>query len=145
MSRSEKRNQVLGSVKTSTDRCIAFPNIYQHQVSPFRLIDPTKPGHRKILALFLVDPNYRIPSTTQIPPQQEYIVRRAVQSGAEASTSLLGQLPSELLDMVAKGVESAMTLEDAKQYRLELMDERTAFVGEHDRQFFSRDFNMCEH
>ena len=42
---------------------LAFPNVVQHRVSPFRLADPTRPGHRKLLALFLVDPHIRILST----------------------------------------------------------------------------------
>ncbi|KAI9761705.1 MAG: hypothetical protein M1840_001736 [Geoglossum simile] len=41
------------------DRLLTFPNTFQHRVGPFRLADPTKPGHRKILAFFLVDPNIR--------------------------------------------------------------------------------------
>ncbi|KZV97535.1 hypothetical protein EXIGLDRAFT_832794 [Exidia glandulosa HHB12029] len=47
--------QDLGSLDTKCGRCIAFPNIFQHRVAPFSLLDKTKPGHRKILALFLVD------------------------------------------------------------------------------------------
>lgn len=43
----------------------------QHRVSPFTLSDPTQPGHRKLLALFLVDPGRRIISTAYIPPQQQ--------------------------------------------------------------------------
>ncbi|QRV92052.1 hypothetical protein RhiJN_20070 [Ceratobasidium sp. AG-Ba] len=60
----------LGSVRTSPGRAIAFPNLYQHRVSPFELRDKTKSGHRKILALFLVDPAIERPSTTTVPPQQ---------------------------------------------------------------------------
>ena len=45
--------------------------IYQHCVQPFHLVDPSKPGHRKILALFLVDPHKRIISTANIPCQQK--------------------------------------------------------------------------
>lgn len=36
--------QYLGGVITKQDRCLVFPNIYQHQVQPFKLTDPTKPG-----------------------------------------------------------------------------------------------------
>ena len=34
-------NQSLGELMAQEDRCIAFPNIYQHRVAPFRLQDPT--------------------------------------------------------------------------------------------------------
>ncbi|KAG9020178.1 hypothetical protein FRB95_004959 [Tulasnella sp. JGI-2019a] len=136
-------NQVIGGVKTTQGRCIAFPNIYQHQVSPFRLQDANKPGHRKILALFLVNPKQRIPSTSDIPPQQEHLAREAM--GSASTTSLLSTMPPELLNMVAKQVDSLMTLEEAKAYRLELMDERTAGVVEQNETYFATEFNMCEH
>lgn len=60
--------QTLGSVATPENRLITFPNVLQHSVSPFSLADKTQPGHRKILALFLVDPYTRIPSSKHFPP-----------------------------------------------------------------------------
>ncbi|RYP52187.1 hypothetical protein DL768_002629 [Monosporascus sp. mg162] len=62
--------QVLGSVVTRAGRLLAFPNVLQHRVSPFRLADPSRPGHRKILAMFLVDPHVRVTSTANVPPQR---------------------------------------------------------------------------
>lgn len=62
--------QNLGHVLTREDRLLCFPNVMQHRVSSFKLADPTKPGHRKILALFLVDPHMKIISTENVPPQQ---------------------------------------------------------------------------
>jgi hypothetical protein len=50
-------------------RMIVFPNIYQHRVGSFSLKDRSKPGHRKILVFFLVDPTQRIVSTATVPPQ----------------------------------------------------------------------------
>ncbi|UPK99846.1 hypothetical protein LCI18_010781 [Fusarium solani-melongenae] len=43
---------------------------YQNRLGPFELADKTRPGHCKMLALFLVDPMNPIISTTIIPPQQ---------------------------------------------------------------------------
>ncbi|KAG8916501.1 hypothetical protein FRC01_003116 [Tulasnella sp. 417] len=74
----DSQNQVVGAVKTSPNRCIAFPNMYQHKISPFKLVDSTKTGHRKIVALFLVDPENRVPSTSDIPPQQGHWARDAI-------------------------------------------------------------------
>ncbi|CAK5263957.1 unnamed protein product [Mycena citricolor] len=56
--------QDVGSVQTKSGHCIAFPNVYHHRVSPFKLIDASKPGVRRILVFFLVDPTRRIPSAT---------------------------------------------------------------------------------
>ncbi|KAG8949554.1 hypothetical protein FRC04_008487 [Tulasnella sp. 424] len=141
---STEGNQVLGAVKTLAGRCIAFPNVFQHRVSPFELSDPSKPGHRKIVALFLVDPEYTIPSTTHIAPQQSDWAREAMNSAG----TLFSKMPTEILDMVAGSAEKEgglMTLEEAKQYRLELMDERTASVQGQDQEFFAREFSFCEH
>ncbi|MGW7098777.1 DUF4246 domain-containing protein [Streptomyces sp. NPDC054838] len=108
-------NQVLGSASTPAGRCLAFPNILQHRVGSFRLTDPTRPGYRKILAFFLVDPSEMIVSTSDVPPQQPW---------SDTST---------------------MTLEQAKDYREQLMQERKFFVDEHNEQLYEREFSLCEH
>ncbi|KAG8896516.1 hypothetical protein FRC01_011743 [Tulasnella sp. 417] len=139
-------NQVVGTVETSANRCIAFPNIYQHQVSSFELVDRTKPGHRKIVALFLVDPENRIPSTSDIPAQQSDWIREAIfEALVKDNQTMKAPLPVELVDMVADQVDNVMTLDEAKAYRLELMDERTAFVDTVDESHFCTEFNYCEH
>ncbi|SEG49442.1 Protein of unknown function [Actinacidiphila yanglinensis] len=108
-------NQSLGSASTPAGRCLAFPNILQHRVGSFRLADPTRPGHRKILAFFLVDPSENIVSTSDVPPQQPW---------SDTST---------------------MTLEQARTYREHLMRERKFFVDEHNEQLYEREFSLCEH
>ncbi|MFJ5136488.1 DUF4246 domain-containing protein [Streptomyces sp. NPDC088707] len=108
-------NQVLGSASTPAGRCLAFPNVLQHRVGSFRLADPTRAGHRKILAFFLVDPSERIVSTSDVPPQQPW------------STT------------------STMTLQQAEDFREQLMRERKFFVDEHNEQLYEREFSLCEH
>ncbi|PFH45012.1 hypothetical protein AMATHDRAFT_163804, partial [Amanita thiersii Skay4041] len=63
--------QYVGTVNTTSRRLLTFPNVLQHQVQPFSLTDRTKPGYRKILALFLVDPNIRVISTAHVPCQRQ--------------------------------------------------------------------------
>ncbi|MFE7138855.1 DUF4246 domain-containing protein [Streptomyces sp. NPDC057644] len=111
----EALNQTLGSASTPAGRCLAFPNVLQHRVGSFRLADPTRPGHRKILAFFLVDPEKKIVSTSDVPPQQPGFAT------------------------------SAMTREQAESYREELMRERKFFVDEHNEQLYEREFSLCEH
>lgn len=108
-------NQILGSAATPAGRCLAFPNVLQHRVGSFRLADPSRPGHRKILAFFLVDPSEQIVSTSDVPPQQPW---------SDTST---------------------MTLEQARDYREQLMRERKFFVDEHNEQLYEREFSLCEH
>ncbi|KAJ7862636.1 hypothetical protein B0H14DRAFT_2740011 [Mycena olivaceomarginata] len=127
---------------TSAGRALAWPNIYQHRVSPFRLLDPTKPGHRKIIAIFLVDPSIDpIPSATDIPPQQSDWVFEAL----EDPTSTFTRLPSELAIKVQEGFsDGLMSRAEAEDYRLKLMKERTQFIGGRGREL-KHSFNMCEH
>jgi hypothetical protein len=63
--------QPAGAVQTVDGRCIAFPNVLQHQVAPFALVDPSRAGHRKILVPFLVDPR-----SASHPPQSRRPSRR---------------------------------------------------------------------
>jgi hypothetical protein len=132
--------QQLGSVETVQDRCVAFPNVYQHQVQPFRLEDPTKPGVRKIFVAFLVDPTHTVPSATTVAPQQREMIREAML--AVDDSSRLGRLPTELIDIISDGNAGLMSRAEAEAYRLELMDERTVFVTESDSNYFGHKFSM---
>ena len=126
--------QGIGDVITKTNRCIAFPNLYQHQVQPFRLHDCTKPGHRKILVFFLVDPTRRVFSATDVAPQQREWVTGAMQSAGPDSP--FAKLPFELLTMISNANEVAMTREEAERYKEELVSERAISVEENDRSYF---------
>ena len=121
-------------------RCIAFPNVYQHQVQPFRLEDPTKPGIRKIFVAFLVDPTYTIPSATTVAPQQRELIREAML--ATNTSSWLGKLPTELIDIISGGNDGTMSRTEAEQYRLDLMGERTVFIEKSDSNYFGQEFSM---
>jgi hypothetical protein len=112
-------------------------------VAPFSLADRSKPGHRKILAFFLVDPHLSIISSANVPPQQEdWWTERQ-----ELVSRFLGErLPPELQDMV-KGEFDAypITMEEAKGYRKELMEERSTRLEEQNEKFEMDHFNLCEH
>ncbi|KAJ2935953.1 hypothetical protein H1R20_g1141, partial [Candolleomyces eurysporus] len=146
----EAKVQVVGAIKTLEDRLITFPNILQHQVQPFELADRTKPGHRKIVALFLVDPNVRVISTASVPCQQlewwkEANIARSVQISPH-SRSLLESLPVEVQDQVFDQVQDfPISFEEAKKLRSELMEERKTFVLANARMLEERTFSLCEH
>jgi hypothetical protein len=40
---------------------------------------------------------------------------------------------------------STMTLEQAKEFRRQLMQERKFFVNEHSEEIYEREFSLCEH
>jgi Protein of unknown function (DUF4246) len=133
--------QYVGKVDTREGRLLTWPNLLQHRVEPFGLTDPTRPGHRKILALFLVDPNIRIISTTDVPCQQKDWWTTEVQR-----TGVLAKLPFELQDQVFNEMKGfPISLEEAKEQRLELMEERKSFAFAHERGFEDSYFSLCEH
>ena len=123
---SQDAIQELGSVTTPLGRLLAFPNTLQHKVEPFELVDKARSGHRRFLAIWLVDPHYRICSTRNVPPQQEHWWKDAKQE-ADAE----------------QGVEGLMSMDEAKRLRLVLMAERTNFVKDVHRGI--EHYNFCEH
>lgn len=135
--------QNLGGVTCREGRLLTFPNTLQHRVSPFSLADPSRPGHRKILAFFLIDPSRRIISTANVPPQRGDWCNE----WTDAMQKSLGQrLPCELQNMIMKDVDFApMTMDEAKEYRLELMEERGAKAADASRDFELGGFHLCEH
>jgi hypothetical protein len=130
-------SQDRGFVVTQEDRCICFPNIMQHRVSPFELVDKTKNGIRKILVFFLVDPNERILSTLHVPPQQ--------QSWYQWNHTMEKLLPRELICSIVQYMDFPLSMEEAKKHREELMKERKYFVEQNTTNYFERPFSLCEH
>ena len=139
--RADAMSQPLGHVCAEAGKCVAFPNVYQHRVEPFRLADPSKPGVRKILCFFLVDPETRILSTTDVPPQQREWALEEVEN-----LPCLQKLPAELRCMIAEHVaENMLTRAQAEEHRAKLMEERSNFVVKHNEEVFELEFNLCEH
>lgn len=138
--------QEVGSIWCKEDRLVTFPNILQHQVQPFKLIDVAKPGHRKILALFLVDPGIRIISTANVPPQQRDWWSECVSKTFSGTSEGFGKLSVELKDKVFKEVDDfPIGIDTAKNLRLQLMEERKIHVTDQTRSFEKNEFNLCEH
>ncbi|KAL2912212.1 hypothetical protein HK105_208280 [Polyrhizophydium stewartii] len=133
---STHRNQRLGSIKAAVGRCIVFPNILQHKVQPFELADPTRPGFRKILAFFLVDPAKRTVSTAHLAPQQ----RDWHDMGLRTT-----QLPPELWQGIVGHLPGTMSLDDAKRLRQDLMGERTSAQEGMTERMYEETYNLCEH
>lgn len=132
--------QPRGSILTREGRLLAFPNIFQHQVQPFELVDSSKPGHRKIVALFLVDPAVHVLSSANVPPQQQaWWSERFVFRGR------LGRLPPEVTELVVDGVDFPISLEEAKKARLQLIEERGNVIEVVKERLSSRWWNFCEH
>lgn len=109
----------------------------QHRVSPFQLADPSKPGHRKLLALFLVDPHIKIISTEDVPPQQHSWWKENV-----AAAGVFERLPPELAEMVLNGDGFPISLQEARDQRLDLMAERRDFALENEHVLKEKRFSV---
>ncbi|KXH33290.1 hypothetical protein CSIM01_03204 [Colletotrichum simmondsii] len=123
--------QEVGSVLTRPGRALFFSNLSQHKVRPFRLEDPTKPGYRKIVALFLVDPAVPVISTANVPPQQKHWFEGKDQvHGAN--------------DMV-ETMSALIEMDEAKKLREELMKERTVLSKAVNDELRDVEWSFCEH
>jgi hypothetical protein len=121
------------------DGLLTFPNILERQVRPFELVDRTKPGHRKILVPFLRDPNIKIISSANVPCQRKDWWREDI--GPRFGVIL----PREGRDLVFEGVnEFLIGLEEAKEIRLQVMEERKAFVLDLVAGLEEEGFSFCE-
>jgi hypothetical protein len=118
-------------------RLVTFPNFQQHRVEPFKLEDQTKPGHRRILAFFLVHPDRYIASTKWVPPQQMPVVVEAVDGALQ--TKLLREVSLMVAESLGKGV---MTEKEAEEYASVFMEERRETDG--GWQDMER-ISFCEH
>lgn len=137
-----KSTQEVGSVLTREDRLVVFPNGFQHRVGSFKLADPMKPGHRKILALFLVAPDIPIISTANVPPQRRDWWLREV----KARESRISRLPSEIIDLISEQVDDfPIGLAEAKKLREELMTERGMMDKNTEKHMLDYNFSFCEH
>ena len=83
------------------------------------------------LVLWLVDPNYRICSTRNVPPQRSDWWAEARDVDEKAGGAASGA-QTHLMD-----------LDEAKALRLELMDERTSMSRVVQKDFDT--YNLCEH
>ena len=120
--------QNLGCVSTREVRLLASSACLP-QYPP--LADKSKPGHRKILAFFLVDSNMRIVSTANVPPQREDWWREKKQVVAQ----VLRRRPLELQTMVTQDLNATPIT----------MDERKGESLKRNDRFEADGFNPCEH
>lgn len=125
--------QETGSIVTRQDRLLVFPNIVQHRVEPFGLKDRSKPGHRRFLVIWLVDPHHRVISTRNVAPQQhEWWKEKQTSTGRVQASGTEGEV-----------TEGTMQQAEAEKYRLDLMEERTKVMD--GARWSATSYNFCEH
>jgi len=130
-------------LERATDKFDLFFSVYQHRVEPFELADPTQPGRRTIVAFFLCDPTYRIPSTSDVPPHRLDWLQHFLASGSKTPSSLL-RLPQEIKDRIVEFLrldETILSREDAETVRASLKAERSAVKQAQDEEIFEYGFS----
>lgn len=111
--------QWAGELEAREGLFVAFPNFAQHQVQKFQLADPTKPGHRKILCFFLVDPDKPILSTSKVPQQNaEWLMN-------ELNAIFLSALPELCLARIIEYLGCTFTKEEIASIAKAVMKERS--------------------
>lgn len=113
-----------GSIKCPPGRTVIYPSTVQHRLTHFELKDKSKPGHARALVFFLVDPNIRIISTANIPPQRlDWTLD--IKAGDENLKSTMASLA---LDNKDKKGPMPMSLTEALELRYKFLEEMTEFA-----------------
>jgi hypothetical protein len=118
--------QPLASLTVMEDRCVVFPNTYQHKFGNLELVDKTKPGVCKFLSFSLVDPTKQIPSTFVIPPQEKQWLNEL----SDLTTHSLPRfLPESVISLIKEYLYRGLSLEDATTNRTNIINERIREEG----------------
>lgn len=121
---------------------IAYEQEYHDWLSEvFGCVDDESPDNS--ITHHLVDPHFRVISTANIPPQGADWWKSQLRLKEDF---LARRLPLELLDKVMHNMDGfPMSMADAIQLRLELMEERKAVSHLNNEQFEIGFFSLCDH
>jgi hypothetical protein len=112
--------QPCGSVTALHNRVIAYPYLYRCRLARAALSDCTKPGRVRFLRIHLVDPSRRLPSTSQVAPQQASWLQHQLHSDGRQN-ALGWKLPSEVLWKVLETLPSVQADSEAERVRREVV------------------------
>lgn len=117
-------------------------NKSQHRVSPIKLIDSTKPGHRRFIALWLVDPNRRIISTANVPPQQRsWWLGAILGSTPESRNAAMSKIPPEIISLIDEKRKGTLSAENDTKYGEGIQARLPPELMEMVRGYFEEDQN----
>ena len=122
--------QHMGDITLSEDRLVTYPNTFQTRLLPIELADKSKPGHVKLLTLYLVDPNRRMMSTAMVPPQRRDWWAREVR----VDNARFWRLPREVWDKIVEMVDGyPIGTEEGEEMRQEFKAESERAREKHTR------------
>ncbi|KAJ5194245.1 Protein of unknown function DUF4246 [Penicillium cf. griseofulvum] len=116
--------QYPGSILARTGRVIMYPSTLQHKFTRFELKDKTKPGYTRAMAFFLVDPNIRIISTANSPPQRLDWTKNIPETG----DGIKEAMQKVALDNMNDRGGMPMSLQEALDARIKLLQEMGEFT-----------------
>ncbi|KAJ9482813.1 hypothetical protein VN97_g10615 [Penicillium thymicola] len=122
MQNGEPAIQYPGSICANVGRVVMYPSTVEHRFTRFELKDKTKPGHARALVFFLVDPNLRIISTANVPPQRVDWTKEMPGDDVKEGLQKLA-----LDNMKSKG-DMPMSLEEALETRNKVLQEMEEFT-----------------
>lgn len=113
--------QEVGTVRMFDGRAITWPNTLGHR-GVLELHDKTKPGYAHVLQFSLIDPNIRIISTANVPPQRLDWKREAESIPDVTRLSL-----EEKLKLIPRDGNYPWALQEANEILREAQKERLEF------------------
>lgn len=116
--------QNTGKTACKVGRVVMFPSTVQHRMTGFELEDKSKPGRIRMLVFYLVDPNIRIISTANVPPQR---LDWTLDVDTEELDLNLAMAKLALDHRTEKG-SMPMSLDDALETRNRLLEELFEFM-----------------
>ncbi|CAL5865990.1 uncharacterized protein PFLUO_LOCUS197 [Penicillium psychrofluorescens] len=118
--------QSPGAIRCKVGRTVIYPTTVQHRLTGFELKDKSKPGYSRALVFLLVDPNIRIISTANVPPQR-YDWCHPVPA-TENPEELSKAMQKLALDNIDRKGDLPMSLAEALEIRKEVMNEGYEFT-----------------
>jgi len=141
----------LGVVETPPGRVLVFKNSLQHRVSILTNSSTTEKAFRKVLLFWLVDPDKRILSTADVPRQQWDYMRVQIAHTLHRQwhpSCKQCRFPVKLTKLVLDFAKYGFTDEEARQHRLNLMEERKfsrVAINKKFQALIEREYSFCEH
>ncbi|KAJ5634832.1 hypothetical protein N7528_002674 [Penicillium herquei] len=137
MENGEPAVQRTGSIECKVGRVVMYPSTVQHRLTKFELKDKSKAGRMRMLVFYLIDPNIRIISTANIPPQRLDWTLDKNWNG-EDKENLAASMAKLALDNKDEKGDMPMSLSEALETRMEFLNELIEFMRYQHVAFESR-------
>lgn len=131
--------QEVGYIDCPQGRMVTWPNTLQHNII-FKLKDKEIAGHVHTVNFMLVDPNIRIISTANVPPQRldwKPETERAQKKGIDVTSMSV----EDNLKILPRQYDYPWALQEARELSMQNKEERKKFNHYQDVAFHSK--NIC--